>query len=89
MPSGRCSPQLQGERLPEWIAAVRADDLPSLHTFVNRLERDLAARHSPPDPAHLERGRRGRSRQLHQYIKRQLYARAGFKRLRKRALLAS
>ncbi|MFB7618051.1 hypothetical protein [Kitasatospora sp. NPDC056181] len=30
-------------KLPQWIKAVRADDLPGLHTFVNGLERDLAA----------------------------------------------
>lgn len=35
--------ELQGDRLPQWIKAVRADDLPSLHTFANGLERDLAA----------------------------------------------
>jgi len=29
-----------GERLDTWIAAVRADDLPHLHTFANGLERD-------------------------------------------------
>ncbi|MFE0437234.1 hypothetical protein ACFW2K_20010 [Streptomyces nigra] len=34
--------QLQGDQLPQWIEAVRTDDLPSLHTFVNGLERDLA-----------------------------------------------
>ena len=32
-----------GERLDTWIAAVRADDLPHLHTFANGLERDHAA----------------------------------------------
>ncbi|WSK01250.1 transposase [Streptomyces sp. NBC_01320] len=40
---GQMLTQLHGEQLPEWIAAVRADDLPSLHTFTNGLERDLAA----------------------------------------------
>ncbi|MFD4946698.1 hypothetical protein ACFWNT_30245 [Streptomyces sp. NPDC058409] len=30
-------------RLPQWFKAVRADALPSLHTFINGLERDLAA----------------------------------------------
>lgn len=40
---GQMLTQLQGERLPEWIEAVRVDDLPSLHTFINGLERDLAA----------------------------------------------
>jgi hypothetical protein len=32
-----------GERLDAWIAAVRADDLPHLHSFANGLERDHAA----------------------------------------------
>ncbi|MFF4794283.1 transposase [Streptomyces sp. NPDC001276] len=40
---GKMLTQLQGDQLPQWIKAVRADDLPSLHTFVNGLERDLAA----------------------------------------------
>lgn len=40
---GEMLTQRQGERLPAWIAAVRADDLPSMHTFINGLERDLAA----------------------------------------------
>jgi transposase len=34
---------LHGDRLDAWIAAVRADDLPHLHTFANGLERDHAA----------------------------------------------
>ncbi|MFE7268338.1 transposase [Streptomyces sp. NPDC057592] len=40
---GKMLTQLQGDQLPQWIKAVRADNLPSLHTFVNGLERDLAA----------------------------------------------
>ncbi|MFE0921208.1 hypothetical protein ACFW6M_31515 [Streptomyces nigra] len=40
---GKMLTQLQGDQLPQWIKAVRTDDLPSLHTFVNGLERDLAA----------------------------------------------
>ena len=32
-----------GEPLNPWIAAVRDDDLPHLHTFANGLERDHAA----------------------------------------------
>jgi Transposase len=32
-----------GGRLDTWIAAVRADGLPHLHTFANCLERDRAA----------------------------------------------
>ncbi|MEU2032613.1 ISL3 family transposase [Nocardia amamiensis] len=33
----------RGDRLPEWIAQVRADNLPALHSFVTGLEHDLAA----------------------------------------------
>lgn len=40
---GRMLTHLEGDRLPQWIKAVRADDLPSLHAFANSLERDLAA----------------------------------------------
>ncbi|WP_405983220.1 hypothetical protein [Streptomyces sp. NBC_00158] len=40
---GKMLTQLQGDQLPQWIKAVRADDLPSLRTFVNGLERDLVA----------------------------------------------
>lgn len=40
---GKMITELQGNRLPQWIKAVRADDLPSLHAFANGLERDLAA----------------------------------------------
>ncbi|MGW9135179.1 hypothetical protein [Streptomyces sp. NPDC055681] len=40
---GKMLTQLQGDQLPQWIKAVRADDLPNLHAFVNGLERDLAA----------------------------------------------
>ncbi|WP_405658391.1 hypothetical protein OG379_01405 [Streptomyces sp. NBC_01166] len=35
--------QLQGDQLPQWIKAVRADGLPSFPAFVNGLEGDLAA----------------------------------------------
>lgn len=40
---GKLLTRLQGEQLPKWTKAVRADDLPRPHTFVNGLERDLAA----------------------------------------------
>ncbi|MFE5561685.1 transposase [Streptomyces sp. NPDC056544] len=33
----------QGERLPDWLDAVRQDDLPSLHTLAAGIDRDLAA----------------------------------------------
>ncbi|MFJ6721692.1 hypothetical protein [Streptomyces sp. NPDC091259] len=34
---------LQGERLPEWLDAVRQADLPSLHTLGAGIDRDLDA----------------------------------------------
>ena len=34
---------LTGHRLPEWIAAVTADELPALHSFVTGVQRDMAA----------------------------------------------
>ncbi|MFF4321204.1 transposase [Streptomyces sp. NPDC001568] len=85
---GQMLTQLQGERLPEWIAAVRADDLPSLHTFINGLERDLAAVTAGltlPWSSGIVEGHVNRIKM----IKRQMYGRACFKLLRKRVLLAS
>ncbi|GAA5029110.1 hypothetical protein GCM10023335_67720 [Streptomyces siamensis] len=85
---GQMLTQLQGERLPEWIAAVRADDLPSRHTFINGLERDLAAVTAGltlPCSSGIVEGHVNRTKT----IKRQMYGRAGFKLLRKRVLLAS
>ncbi|MCM3300498.1 hypothetical protein M4D73_20095 [Streptomyces pseudogriseolus] len=46
--------QFEGDQLPQWIEAVRADDLLNLHTFVNGLERDLAA--VTAGPAASDRG---------------------------------
>ncbi|MGF6889638.1 transposase, partial [Nocardia sp. GAS34] len=34
---------LSGDRLPEWMAQVRTDSLPALHSFVTGLEHDFAA----------------------------------------------
>ncbi len=34
---------LRGDRLPEWMSQVRADNLPALHSFVTGLEHDFAA----------------------------------------------
>lgn len=33
----------QGERLPQWLDAVRQDDLPSLHTLAVGIDRDCDA----------------------------------------------
>jgi transposase len=77
---------LAGHRLPEWIAAVTADDLPALHSFVTGIQRDLAAvtngltlpQSSGPVEGHVNRIKT---------IKRQMYGRASFPLLRKRILL--
>ncbi|MEX5713532.1 ISL3 family transposase [Parafrankia sp. FMc6] len=72
----------------DWITAVRADDLPTLHTYTTGLERDLDAvtagltlpHSSGPVEGHVNRIK---------MIKRQMYGRANFDLLRKRVLLAT
>lgn len=69
------------------MAAVRTDDLPSMHTFVNGLERDLdavIAGLTLPWNSGIVEGHVNRIKM----IKRQMYGRAGFSLLRKRVLLA-
>ncbi|MGV9249385.1 transposase [Streptomyces sp. NPDC003710] len=69
--------QLQGDQLPQWIKAVRADDLPSLHAFANGLERNLAAITAGltlPWSSGVVEGHVNRMKM----IKRQMYGRAGF-----------
>ncbi|AZP22779.1 ISL3 family transposase [Streptomyces aquilus] len=85
---GKMITELEGDRLPQWIEAVRADDLPSLHTFVNGPERDLAAVTADltlPWSSGVVEGHVNRIKML----KRQMYGRAGFALLRKRVLLAA
>ncbi len=84
---GRMLTQLEGDRLPQWIKAVRADDLPSLHVFANGLERDLAAVTAGltlPGSSGVVEGHVNRIKML----KREMYGRAGFTLLRKRFFLA-
>jgi transposase len=83
----------QGERLPEWLDAVRQDDLPSLHTLATAtatatgIDRDLdaviAGLRLPWSSGAVE-GHVNRIKML----KRQMFGRAGFQLLRKRVLLA-
>lgn len=85
---GKMLTQLQGDQLPQWIKAIRADDMPSLHTFANGLERDLAAVTAGltlPWSSGVVEGHVNRIKM----IKRQMYGRAGFGLLRKRVMLAS
>ncbi|MCX4973702.1 ISL3 family transposase [Streptomyces sp. NBC_00620] len=78
---------LAGDRLPAWMDAVHADDLPTLHAFADGLQRDHDAVmagltlpwSSGPVEGHVNRIK---------MLKRQMYGRAGFALLRKRVLLA-
>ncbi|MFC8435527.1 hypothetical protein [Streptomyces sp. NPDC057253] len=77
----------KGERLPDWLDAVRHDDLPSLHTLAAGIDGDRDAPiagltlpwNSDPVEGHVNRIK---------MLKRQMVGRAGFALLRKRVLLA-
>ncbi|MFI7257566.1 transposase [Streptomyces anulatus] len=77
----------QGERLPDWLKAVRQDDLPSLHTLAAGIDRDrdaVIAGLTLPWSSGVVEGHVNRIKML----KRQMFGRAGFSLLRKRVLLA-
>jgi transposase len=77
----------QGERLPQWLDAVRRDDLTSLHTLAAGIERDrdaVTAGLTLPWNSGVVEGHVNRIKML----KRQMFGRAGFRLLRKRVLLA-
>ncbi|WSD66326.1 transposase [Streptomyces sp. NBC_01591] len=77
----------QGERLPQWLHAVRQDDLPSLHTLAVGIDRDrdaVIAGLTLPWNSGVVEGQVNRIKML----KRQMFGRAGFQLLRKRVLLA-
>ncbi|MET8582228.1 transposase [Streptomyces collinus] len=77
----------QGERLPDWLDAVRQDNLPSLHTLAAGLERGrdaVIAGLTMPWNAGVVEGHVNRIKML----KRQMFGCASFSLLRKRVLLA-
>ncbi|MGK5627954.1 transposase [Streptomyces sp. URMC 123] len=77
----------RGEQLPQWIAGVRRQPLPSLLTFANRLEQDfkaVTAGLTLPWSSGVVEGHVNRIKML----KRQMYGRPGLPLLRKRVLLA-
>ncbi|WSD30381.1 ISL3 family transposase [Streptomyces sp. NBC_01744] len=77
----------QGERLPQWLQAVRHDDLPSLHSLAAGIDRDrdaVIAGLTLPWSSGVVEGHVNRIKML----KRQMFGRAGFSLLRKRVLLA-
>ncbi|MGW4380443.1 ISL3 family transposase [Kitasatospora sp. NPDC004531] len=76
----------QGERLPNWLDAVRQDDLPSLHTLAAGIDRDrdaVIAGPTLPWNSGVVEGHVNRIKML----ERQMFGRAGFELLRKRVLL--
>ncbi|MQY41000.1 ISL3 family transposase ISFsp1 [Streptomyces sp. RB17] len=76
----------QGRLLHRWIADVRSDDLPDLHTFINGLGQDLdavTAGLTLPYSSGVVEGHNNKIKML----KRQMFGRANFDLLRKRLLL--
>ncbi|MFF2478277.1 ISL3 family transposase [Streptomyces sp. NPDC058066] len=79
--------QREGERLPQWLDAVRQDDLPTIHTLAAGIDRDrdaVIAGLTLPWSSGVVEGHVNRIKML----KRQMFGRAGFRLLRKRVLLA-
>ncbi|MEV0372502.1 ISL3 family transposase [Streptomyces sp. NPDC050636] len=77
----------QGQHLPDWLEAVRQDDLPSLHTLATGIDRDrdaVIAGLTLPWNSGVVEGHVNRIKML----KRQMFGRAGFQLLRKRVLLS-
>jgi transposase len=77
----------QGERLPDWLDAVRQDDLPSLHTLAVGIDRDLDAVIAGLTLPWSSGAVEGLVKRI-KMLKRQMFGRAGFALLRKRVLLA-
>ena len=73
-------------RLTRWITAVRAADLPHLHSFCNGLELDRAAVNAGLTLPH-HKGRTEGVNTRTKKIMRQMHGRAGFDLLRRRILL--
>jgi transposase len=75
----------RGHRLDQWIADVRADTLPALHSFANGLQRDHDAVQAGLTLPYSSGAVEGTVCKL-KYLKRKMYGRANFDLLRKMAL---
>ncbi|MFF3991576.1 transposase [Streptomyces sp. NPDC001797] len=85
---GQMLAERQGQRLPQWLDAVRRDNLPSLHTLAAGIDRDrdaVIAGFTLPWSSGVVEGHVNRIKML----KLQMFGRAGFHLLRKRVLLYS
>lgn len=80
--------QRQGEQLPDWMAAVEADDLPALQSLVTSLRRDLAAVTNGLTLPYSSGQVEGTVNKI-KMLKRQMFGRANFDLLRKRVLLVT
>jgi hypothetical protein len=76
----------RGERPGAWIAAVRAGDLPHLHSFANGLERDHAAVLAGLTLPYSSGPVEGKVCKI-KFLKRLMFGRASYDLLRKMALL--
>ncbi|MFE5873583.1 ISL3 family transposase [Streptomyces roseifaciens] len=77
-----------GHQLHHWIAKVKADDLPALHTFTAGLAQDLDAVIAGLSMSYSSGPVEGHNNKI-KMLKRQMFGRANFDLLRKRVLLAT
>ncbi|MFJ9186440.1 transposase [Streptomyces anulatus] len=83
---GQMPTERQGERLPQWLDAVRRDNLPGLHSLAAGIDRDrdaVIADLTLPWSSGAVEGHVNRIKML----ERQMFGQAGFNLLRKRVLL--
>jgi hypothetical protein len=76
----------RGDRLPDWMQRVQADNLPALHSLVTGLRRDLDAATAGLTMIWSSGPVEGAVNRI-KTIKRSMYGRAGFDLLRRRILL--
>ena len=78
----------RGDRLPDWMLRVQADNLPALHSLITGLRRDLAAVTAGLTMTWSSGPVEGAVNRI-KTIKRSMYGRAGFDLLRRRILLSA
>jgi transposase len=78
----------RGDRLPDWMQRVQADNLPALHSLVTGLRRDLDAVTAGLTMIWSSGPVEGAVNRI-KTIKRSMYGRAGFDLLRRRILLST
>ncbi len=78
----------QGCGLGQWMAKVKGDDLPALHTFVTGLRQDLEAVVAGLSLSYSSGAVEGHNNKI-KMLKRQMFGRANFDLLRKRVLLTA